>query len=86
MEHSEIEGCPWCGELPWFEGNGDNWQDDRRYVQMQLVCCARMSTGIGWDRAREMSPQEREDLMKKNLIAQWNSRYNERFGDDNANY
>ncbi len=66
--------CPFCGGDPWFEGDGDNWRDDRRYVQMKLVCCVTMSSAIGWSAARDMQSKDREEFLKKALVEKWNKR------------
>jgi hypothetical protein len=67
--------CPFCGDTPWFEGDGSDWKDDRRYVQMYLSCCSSMSSVIAWSKAREMTAEERTKEMKESLTRRWNKRY-----------
>ena len=66
--------CPFCGGEPWFEGDAGEWQDDSRYVSMHLVCCVRMTKAIGWKRARDMQPAEREAELKAALVKAWDDR------------
>jgi hypothetical protein len=71
----EFLPCPFCGDTPWFEGDGNDWKDDRRYVEMFLTCCSSMSSAIGWSRAREMTAEARTKEMKETLTRRWNKRY-----------
>jgi Lar family restriction alleviation protein len=81
----ELLPCPFCGDTPVFEGDGENWQDERRYVQMKLVCCTSMSKAIGWNRARDMTPKAREAELRAKLTEQWNRRaYADRIAADEA--
>lgn len=71
----ELLNCPFCGDTPWFEGDGKNWVDDRRCVQMHLRCCITMSASIGWMRARDMTERSRTQEMQSALINRWNTRF-----------
>lgn len=70
-----LEGCPFCGETPCWEGDGANWKDEKRYVQMKLMCCVTMSCSISWMVAREMLVEDRTKEMKNSLTKRWNTRY-----------
>lgn len=70
--------CPFCGAEPVFEGNGECWHDDYRYIEMKIECsncCVSIYEIMGWVKAREMSIEEREVQIKSNLIAKWNTRF-----------
>jgi hypothetical protein len=70
----ELIGCPFCDSYPYFTGDGDNWRDDNRYVEMGLQCCVYMHDAIGWRQARDMTTKERADLLTQRLIERWNDR------------
>ena len=73
----EFLPCPFCGDSePVFEGNGECWYDDYRYVEMKIECskcCVSIYEIMGWVKAREMSSEEREVEMKDNLTKKWNT-------------
>lgn len=71
---AEILPCPFCGNVPSFEGDSSEWRDDCRYVQLSLVCCATMTECIGWKKARDLTPAERETALRAALTAAWNKR------------
>lgn len=73
--HTAPLPCPFCGDQPWFEGDGSDWKDDCRYVEMSLECCSRMTAAIGWRRARGMTAGERREELRAKLIAKWNVRH-----------
>ena len=75
ISKDQLKPCPFCGEEPWFEGDGDNWQDDCRYVEMEVVCCVRMSAALRWNNARNKTIQEREQELKEELLQMWNTRF-----------
>lgn len=77
---ASIKPCPFCLGDPHFNGDGDNWQDESRYVEMSLVCCVTMPQAIGWLRAREMTKKQREDELKKRLTDAWNHRASSEVG------
>jgi hypothetical protein len=68
--------CPFCGDQPWFEGDANQWRDDRRYVELSLTCCATMTENIAWRNARDMTAKEKESELKRQLITNWNNRHN----------
>jgi hypothetical protein len=41
---------------------------------MTLECCVTMSKGIRWQRARDMTPDQRTDELQRKLAESWNSR------------
>jgi hypothetical protein len=71
----DLKPCPFCGNVPWFEGSGEDWKDNHRYIQMHLVCCISMSSAIGWQKARDMVPEARTKEMKDILTQKWNTRF-----------
>jgi len=73
MAH-ELKPCPFCGGQPHFEGDASKWRDESRYVELSLVCCATMNESIGWRRARDMQPQERDQELRDRLATAWNRR------------
>jgi hypothetical protein len=66
--------CPFCGNEPWFEGDAADWEDDARYVQLELRCCTTMTETIGWQQARRMTVEARTIELKNKLASQWNRR------------
>lgn len=70
----DLIGCPFCGDIPYFTGDGDNWQDENRYVEMGLSCCISMTESIGWRKARDMTTKERQDQLSQRLLERWNER------------
>lgn len=75
MNIDQLRPCPFCGCDPYLDGDGDNWQDESRYVEMSLECCVKMRVGIVWREARDMSPVAREGRMRDELIKSWNQRF-----------
>lgn len=73
MNTQELKPCPFCGDHPSVEYNG--WQDENRYVEMQLKCCVTMSDSIGWWKARDMQEAQRREELWKSLAEKWNTRY-----------
>ena len=71
-----IKTCPFCGYLPHFTGDGDNWKDDGRYVEMSITCCATMTKALGWRFVKEnkMQVKDIEDYLEARLIEDWNKR------------
>jgi hypothetical protein len=69
-----LKPCPFCGGDPYFEGDTGDWKDDCRYVQLSLTCCATMTEGIGWRKARDMTVPARDAELRETLTARWNTR------------
>ena len=74
---SNLLPCPFCGGLPYFEGDAKDWKDDHRYVELSLTCCVTMCETIGWKRARDMTIEARNKELQIRLTDKWNTRYNE---------
>lgn len=70
-----LKECPFCGGEPWFKGSAADWKDDRRYVELSLICCVQMTETIGWMRARDMLVRERDKELRERLSLKWNTRY-----------
>lgn len=70
----ELEPCPFCGNKPHFFGDVTDWKDDHRYVELSLGCCAMMTEGIGWRKARDMTVEARNTDLRDRLSANWNRR------------
>ena len=70
----ELKPCPFCGSAPVFTGNVLDWKDDCRYVELTIECCASITRGIGWKKARDMSIPEREAALRSELTEAWNLR------------
>jgi hypothetical protein len=71
---NSLTPCPFCDNLPQFVYDG--WQDERRYVQMRLTCCAEMTASIGWNKARDMTEKDIKTELTEHLAKQWNTREN----------
>jgi len=71
---NHLQPCPFCGDEPWFEGDASVWKDDRRYVEMSLGCCARITDMLGWKLARDMTHEARTERLKVKLSDAWNRR------------
>ncbi len=67
--------CPFCGEEPHFSGDASEWKDDARYVEMSLGCCATMTEGMGWRKARDMTVAARTAELQSALSKRWNTRH-----------
>lgn len=82
---SKFLPCPFCGDKePVFQGNGDCWYDDYRYIEMKIecgCCCASIYETMNWQTARTMKEKEREALMKANLTKKWNTRFKQENND-----
>lgn len=69
----ELKSCPWCGGKPTFYG--PEWDDDNRYVRMELGCCAKMTDSLTWSQARGITPNLVKETLTQTLTAIWNDRY-----------
>lgn len=67
--------CPFCGGVPSFQGDAADWKDDSRYVELSLGCCAIMTEGIGWRKARDMTVAARTAELESALSKRWNTRH-----------
>lgn len=75
MKTDQLKPCPFCGCDPYLSGDGENWQDESRYVEMSLECCVEMRSGIGWREARDMTKENRNKRMVDELTKRWNQRF-----------
>ena len=72
---NQLLPCPFCGGTPHFDGNAADWQDESRYVELSLKCCATMTEAIGWRRARDMTVEARTAELQTKLTDCWNTRH-----------
>lgn len=70
---AELLPCPHCGSKPFFTYRGE--QDDRRYVAMELECCAMMSATISYPAFTKMTEDVIKVELKAKLTESWNTRH-----------
>ena len=67
-----LKPCPFCGGMPdfgWVEE-----KDERRYVQLDLICCVTMSDTLSFHEHKSLSDDETEARLKTSLAESWNRR------------
>lgn len=64
--------CPFCSDTPTYSDVQE--KDDRRYMQMSLMCCISMSESIGYGQFKNMSDVAIESELKNALLTAWNTR------------
>lgn len=69
---SELKPCPHCGGQPYFSEVEE--KDDRRYMQIELTCCATYTQAIGWGKYKSMSESEIKNYLTEGVTEQWNNR------------
>lgn len=69
-----LKPCPFCDNTPSF--TSVEIMDERRYVEMKLICCIEMSETLGFSKYKDMLEPDIADYLKLQLIDRWNIRKN----------
>lgn len=76
-EHAldEFKLCPFCGSQPTLISHDFSFEDDHRYVSLQVKCCSKMEVSIGYGTYRHMQQKDIQQALKTKLLEKWNRRF-----------